>query len=88
MNALEKIYYNLHVLEDDMIELPEARKSCKNIMEYLMEKGFLKREPKDKQFFEVEDFVENVAAEHEKQGFCLGFSYAVKLFTSVWGGIK
>lgn len=72
MNNLEKLYYNLHLLDEYYKDLPEV-KEARNKLEKAMG---------DELYAKYEYEICNCIAENEKQGFIFGFQYAVSLLTN------
>lgn len=71
MSNIEKLYYNLHLLDEYYMDLPEV-KEAGNKLEKAMG---------DELYRKYEDEICNCKAENEKQGFIFGFQYAVSLLT-------
>ncbi len=71
MSNLERLYYNMHNLTDDLKDDEETIKARDDVENALGEKAYGK----------YEDVIGSLAAANEKQGFILGFQYAVSLLT-------
>ena len=72
MSAIEKIYYDLENLEDNLAELEDTVESRRKLQEKMGREMFLK----------YDDAISDCCMYTEKQGFIWGFQYAMKLMTS------
>lgn len=72
MSNIEKLYYNIDTLSDDCTDSDEVRQARKNVESVLGRENYLK----------YEDEICDLELALEKQGFILGFQYAVSLLTS------
>lgn len=72
MSNIEKLYYNMHILNDGYKDTEETRAARNAVEEALGEKAYM----------EYEDKLSDLTASVEKQGFITGFQYAVSLLTS------
>lgn len=72
MSNIEKLYYNMDKLNDDYMDSDEVRQARGNV------ESVLGREV----YFKCESEILSLASVNEKQGFILGFQYAVSLLTS------
>ena len=71
MSNLEKLYYNMHKLNDDYKDSEEVIQAMNNV------ENAIGREA----YFEHEEEITALTSANEKQGFILGFQYAVSLLT-------
>lgn len=72
MSTLEKLYYNLHLLDEYGKDMPEKKEASDRLEETMGSELYEK----------YEDEICACQAANEKQGFILGFRYAVSLLTS------
>lgn len=72
MSNLEKLYYNLHLLDEYCKDLPEKKEAENNLEKAMGGELYAK----------YEDEICACQAANEKQGFIFGFQYAVSLMTS------
>lgn len=72
MSNLEKLYYNIHVLNDGCVDTEETKAARNAVEDALGENAYVK----------YEDKISTLTASVEKQGFITGFQYAVSLLTS------
>lgn len=72
MSAIEKIYYDLENLEDNLADLEDTVESMRKLQEKMGREMFLK----------YDDEISDCCMYREKQGFIWGFQYAMKLMTS------
>ncbi len=72
MSNLEKLYYNMHILNDGYVDTDETKAARNAVENALGEKAYI----------EYEDKISDLTASAEKQGFITGFQYAVSLLTS------
>lgn len=72
MSNLEKLYYNMHELSDNWVDMPEVRAASDRLEEVLGHELYTKYEGE----------ISDCESAHEKQGFISGFQYAVSLLTS------
>ncbi len=71
MSDIEKLYYNIHKLTDGYKDTEEVNQARDNV------ESVLGRET----YFECESEISILASANEKQGFIIGFQYAVSLLT-------
>ncbi len=71
MSEIEKIYYNMDKLRDDLTDTEEVEETYEKLKAALGKSKMI----------EVEDYISDYAVSHEKQGFIWGFQYAVSLLT-------
>lgn len=69
MSAIEKIYYDLENLEDNLADLEDTVESMRKLQEKMGREMFLK----------YDDEISDCCMYTEKQGFIWGFQYAMKL---------
>ena len=72
MSNLEKLYYNMHILNDGYVDTEEIKAARNAVENALGEKAYIK----------YEDKISDLTVSAEKQGFIFGFQYAVSLLTS------
>lgn len=72
MTTIEKLYYNAHNLIDDYKDTKETEAKRRAVENALGQKDYTK----------CEDEIVDLECSIEKQGFILGFQYAVSLLTS------
>ena len=72
MTTIEKLYYNTHNLIDDYKDTEETEAKRRAVENALGQKNYTK----------YEDEIADLECSMEKQGFILGFQYAVSLLTS------
>lgn len=73
MGEIERIYYNMDKLSDNYSDTPEAKEARDRLEEAIGEDAFLN----------LEDRICGYGAAQEKQGFIMGFRYAVNLLVGV-----
>lgn len=69
MSAIEKIYYDLENLEDNLADLEDTVESMRKLQEKMGREMFLK----------YNNEISDCCMYTEKQGFIWGFQYAMKL---------
>lgn len=72
MSNIEKLYYNMERLSDDWEDMPKSKKASDKLIETMGEELYAEHET------EICDCM----CAREKQGFILGFQYAVSLLTT------
>lgn len=76
MTNIEKLYYNLHTLDEYYADMPET-KEARDAMEAALESAMSRDS-----YLECEDAICACMSANEKQGFIFGFQYAVSLLMS------
>lgn len=71
MSEIEKLYYNMDRLSDNWKDMPEAKEALSKLESAMGRKVYMK----------YEDEISSCVSANEKQGFILGFQYAVSLLT-------
>ncbi len=71
MSNIEKLYYNMEKLTDNWNDMPEKKAANEKLEEAVGQDFYLK----------YEDVICDCMVANEKQGFILGFQYAVSLLT-------
>lgn len=79
ISAIDKIYNSLSEA-DDYVDFPETESARKKLKAYLME-NILSADDEEahKQWLDLEKVISEFGVENERQGFILGFRYAVEL---------
>ncbi len=77
MSNLEKVYYNLHILDDNYADGEDVKSAREDIINFYSGDDKLK----------YEELIIAHALANEKQGFMFGFQYAVSLLMNGKDGV-
>lgn len=72
MSNIEKLYYNMHILDEYYKDMPEKKEATNRLEEAMGAELYAK----------YEDEICSCMSANEKQGFIFGFRYAVSLLVS------